>query len=294
MYNRYGSCYLKNENGGLQDDLPEHQTVSCTRRLVSMEALGLQAFHTNEPRSAADCPGLCRSGRYLEGSGVERVCIEHLSEHGWCGSSTEFQSGLDCSGCKSMSISPAMWKEGLTVRKRETRSDGTVLVSRMTRGVWEKASQRLRAGRPLRTPVLHVGENCLDSCHGIPGYCSWCGEGNSCCKAGVNAPAECKGATGYISEPPTYECVAVSRSVGAESTSSSLLVIVVVASWGGVCLGLCMILRRSGRARKPTEYTYESSKQMSGDVFPIQMRRDDDIAARKAVREATKNLDWLR
>merc|ERR1712039_544074 len=31
-FNRYGSCYLKSELGALQDDLPEHQTVSCSRK----------------------------------------------------------------------------------------------------------------------------------------------------------------------------------------------------------------------------------------------------------------------
>jgi len=41
-------------------------------------------------------------------------------------------------------------------------------------------------------PVMHEGQDCYDRCKG-PGFCSWCGSGNACCKYGdTYGPVECR------------------------------------------------------------------------------------------------------
>lgn len=62
--------------------------------------------------------------------------------------------------------------------------------------------------RAFHLTVLQTGMDCWGHCEGMSGYCSWCGEGNACCKQGFDGdPAECKRALGFTTNH--HECVAL-------------------------------------------------------------------------------------
>merc|ERR1719161_3269087 len=94
------------------------------------------------PSSRVSCPGICRSGRYLEGaSDGDGICSACISSHGWCGSGPSYcSSGFDCSGCEP---SPgAKWDEALSSVDREERSGGQVIAWRLRDtsgwGLWKQ------------------------------------------------------------------------------------------------------------------------------------------------------------
>eukprot|EP00929_Paragymnodinium_shiwhaense_P019870 TRINITY_DN13415_c0_g1_i1.p1 TRINITY_DN13415_c0_g1~~TRINITY_DN13415_c0_g1_i1.p1 ORF type:complete len:431 (+),score=46.58 TRINITY_DN13415_c0_g1_i1:96-1388(+) len=59
------------------------------------------------------------------------------------------------------------------------------------------------------TEVLNAAKDCVDQCGGKGGFCSWCGEGNACCRLGLNKdPVECRRAVRF-SSGVRHECVAL-------------------------------------------------------------------------------------
>ncbi|CAK0823098.1 unnamed protein product [Prorocentrum cordatum] len=93
---------------------------------------------------------------------------------------------------------------------------------------------------------------------GLRGYCSWCGEGNACCKRGaVDDPPECAGVTSFSRSH--HECVAVRtastcRCPGTPSTATrpappqrralAPLVVRPARWWSAVCWRLAPRSRR--------------------------------------------------
>lgn len=61
--------------------------------------------------------------------------------------------------------------------------------------------------------VKHAGDECWSPCGDKGGYCSWCGEGNACCRRGFNHdPPECKDAYYFRSEY-VHQCVFVEKDL---------------------------------------------------------------------------------
>lgn len=58
-------------------------------------------------------------------------------------------------------------------------------------------------------PVQNGGQDCVEHCDGKSGYCTWCGEGNACCRKGFKAdPEECHKAEAFTTATQ-HECVSV-------------------------------------------------------------------------------------
>lgn len=84
-----------------------------------------------------------------------------------------------------------------------SRSDVHVCVTTML-----LSSSHIRTKKPI---IQHAGEDCWYSCKGS-GFCSWCGEGNACCRKGAfNDRPECSGVTEFSSD--THHVCAVVPSV---------------------------------------------------------------------------------
>lgn len=67
-------------------------------------------------------------------------------------------------------------------------------------------TRRRRDSPPPDNPVQNPGEDCWPPCGERGGLCSWCGEGNACCRQGWSAdPPVCKTATGFVTSH--HECV---------------------------------------------------------------------------------------
>eukprot|EP00440_Ansanella_granifera_P068673 gb/GFBE01074492.1/.p1 GENE.gb/GFBE01074492.1/~~gb/GFBE01074492.1/.p1 ORF type:complete len:1232 (+),score=158.31 gb/GFBE01074492.1/:1-3696(+) len=64
--------------------------------------------------------------------------------------------------------------------------------------------------------VKHHGQSCLEYCGGAAGMCTWCGEGNACCRKGSrNDPSECHGVHAF-SASDHYVCVQPAHSIAQQ------------------------------------------------------------------------------
>lgn len=64
--------------------------------------------------------------------------------------------------------------------------------------------------------VKNAGKDCWAPCGLRGGYCSWCGAGNACCRAGWQGyPPECKRAISFATES-THTCVAIQQVTVAD------------------------------------------------------------------------------
>lgn len=244
------------------------------------------------PSGASSCPGQCRSGRYLEGS-TDGVCKEYLSQHGWCGFSVDHQAhGTDCRGCSLLGAPTAQGY--FNVVNRELRADGQLLISTLK----DSSGTMWRSGPPA---VEHVGEDCWGPC--LSGFCSWCGEGNACCKHGrVEDMPECVDATSFVALTH-HECVALLRNgaVAVGSLPPWLLATALLAPWLAIAAGVLCLLGRRGACcrccarRERTEVGgLDHVKPLSGEVFKQSAQRDaEDEFRRKVLREQAKKLDWI-
>jgi len=155
----------------------------------------------------APCPGLCRSGRYLEGNG-KAPCTQWLSLHGWCGPTPLHRAGVDCRTCQ---LAPVSWKDVpfRVVKRDAVTGDGATKVILWKLAVQAEEIRPPPHDAPVAPPqrVQHVGEDCWSQCsEGLSGYCNWCGIGNACCKKDFgNDPAECRRAISFTSNH--HECV---------------------------------------------------------------------------------------
>jgi len=100
---------------------------------------------------------------------------------------------------------------------------------------------------PTGAPIEHPLLDCWEACQGA-GYCSWCGEGNSCCKQGNYAdPMECRTASAFTTLH--HECVrtdpllmSTHSATATSTTTTSTPAAAQGWSAGGFALMLLVIL----------------------------------------------------
>lgn len=98
---------------------------TVNRTLQKKDFLHLHTLLANF--TEVDCPGICRSGRYLEGistAAPDAPCDRWLSSHGWCGEEPgHVRNGVDCHGCQG--LAKISWASApFPDVTADTRSDG--------------------------------------------------------------------------------------------------------------------------------------------------------------------------
>mmetsp|Transcript_91982 Transcript_91982/g.173293 ORF Transcript_91982/g.173293 Transcript_91982/m.173293 type:complete len:1270 (-) Transcript_91982:49-3858(-) len=82
--------------------------------------------------------------------------------------------------------------------------------------------EKPKNGSALLSEALHTAEDCWYQCGSRSGYCSWCGEGNACCRSGFGKdPGECKRAQGLIVGRTTHQCVTLAPEADMETHPES-------------------------------------------------------------------------
>lgn len=66
------------------------------------------------------------------------------------------------------------------------------------------------SGKLAASLVQHPTADCYSQCDSKSGFCDWCGDGNACCRYGVNDAQECSRSKGFTNTEH-HECVALEQ-----------------------------------------------------------------------------------
>jgi len=166
-------------------------------------------------RDLPRCPGVCRSGRYMEDQGGPGVCTQHLGQNGWCGTTDSHRAaGINCGGCAELDGS---WEVvGMPSVDTETREGGMLAVRLREQGAGQQqpvgggGDGGAGAGLPVPAEPPQPGADCWVQCNGRAGKCKWCGEDGACCKVNqASDPPECKRAKSFKTNH--HECVKLAK-----------------------------------------------------------------------------------
>lgn len=107
--------------------------------------------------------------------------------------------------------------------------------------------------------LLHSREDCWKPCGGAGGFCSWCGEGNACCRRGFADPSECSRAKLSLSSSLFHACVAMpsqSLALAAEPESIGSPFVVSLGVGSALLIGLSAFLacRMPAPPAAPSDY----------------------------------------
>ncbi|CAE7914455.1 unnamed protein product, partial [Symbiodinium necroappetens] len=171
---------------------------------------------TGDPKECHGVQSFSRSNSHVCVRPVQKVSSDHSQQDCWepCEKTPGYCSwcgqGMAC--CRKDAANDPYECHGVTAFSRHDRHVCVQPLSAMPDGLLSASSS-----------VDHAGRDCWYECGGS-GFCSWCGDGNACCRFGAHFDAEeCSGATDF-SSTEHHVCVGVPSIINKVQIADQRLV----------------------------------------------------------------------